>query len=337
MKSPITGKEMLLQRALDTLLYKKEKFHVVYHYYLCKDSGEQFTDDQLDTLNITQVYNQYREKYRIPFPEEMKQIREKYGVSAFKMSEILGLGANTYRLYENGEMPSVSNGRLILSVKEPSEFIKQVEASEHLLTAKESDKYITVAKEVQKRETVNIWNMIFNEQIFYHQEPNEFTGYKLPELNKISNLIAFFCENTTNLYKTKLNKLLFYADFLNFKNTGYSITGMSYKAIPYGPVPSEYERLYIRLSDDQQISIQPKYFNDFCAEEFKALSNFKENVFSKEEIEVIWKVVNSLGKLGTKKVVDISHEEKAWTENQADKNFISYQKYAFDVIGIIMD
>ena len=80
----------------------------------------------MDLININQVHNLYREKYGIPFPEEIKAIREKYEVSAKKMSEILGLGSNAYRLYESGEMPTVSNGRLILSIKEPEEFKKQI-------------------------------------------------------------------------------------------------------------------------------------------------------------------------------------------------------------------
>lgn len=49
------------------------------------------------------------------------------------MSEILGLGSNAYRLYESGEIPSVSIGRLILSIKEPEEFRRQIEFSSHLL------------------------------------------------------------------------------------------------------------------------------------------------------------------------------------------------------------
>lgn len=53
------------------------------------------------------------------------------------MSEILGLGANAYRLYEAGEMPTVANGRLILSVREPEEFIKQARASSHFLGERE--------------------------------------------------------------------------------------------------------------------------------------------------------------------------------------------------------
>src|SRR3546814_2753935 len=126
MNSPITGKPMKLIREADTPTFRKESFNIVYHYYLCEDSGERFTDDRLDTLNTVQATNQYREKYGIPFPEDIRQIREQYGVSAAKMSEILGLGANAYRLYEAGEMPTVANGRLILSVREPEEFIKQI-------------------------------------------------------------------------------------------------------------------------------------------------------------------------------------------------------------------
>lgn len=62
MNSPITGKPMKLVREADTLTFRKEKFNIVYHYYLCEDSGERFTDDRLDTLNTVQATNQYREK-----------------------------------------------------------------------------------------------------------------------------------------------------------------------------------------------------------------------------------------------------------------------------------
>ena len=122
---------MKLIKEPGVLTYRKEDFNIVYHYFLCDQSKEHYTTDELDAINTVQVHNQYRERYGIPFPDEIISIREKYQVSATKMSEILGLGANTYRLYETGEMPSVANGRLILSVKEPIEFLRQVGASAH--------------------------------------------------------------------------------------------------------------------------------------------------------------------------------------------------------------
>lgn len=71
---------------------------------------------------MDQVSRQYRERHSIPSPEEIKAIRMKYRVSAAKMSRILGLGANQYRLYENGEIPSLSNARLITLVAEKENF-----------------------------------------------------------------------------------------------------------------------------------------------------------------------------------------------------------------------
>jgi len=106
MKSPITGKEMVLQKEKRVLSFRKEEFNVVYHYYFCTDSGEQFEDDQLAELNLTQVYNQYRERLKLPFPDEIIAIRGEYGLSARKMSDILGFGPNTYGNYEKGKSPA---------------------------------------------------------------------------------------------------------------------------------------------------------------------------------------------------------------------------------------
>jgi len=113
MKSPITSKEMLLTKEKRSIVFRKELFDVVYHYYKCEDSGEQFTTGALDDVNMNQVYNQYRDLFNIPFPDEIIRIRKKYNLPAVKMSAILGFGANSYRQYESGEMPSVSNARLI--------------------------------------------------------------------------------------------------------------------------------------------------------------------------------------------------------------------------------
>jgi hypothetical protein len=65
MKSPITGKEMQLKFESRKLTFRKEEFTIKYHYYLCEDTKEQFTTTEIDELNITQLYNQYRKKYNL--------------------------------------------------------------------------------------------------------------------------------------------------------------------------------------------------------------------------------------------------------------------------------
>jgi len=118
----MTGKEMTYCQETRTANYRGETFTYTAHYYLCEDSGERFTTTASDTEDMEQVYSQYRHRHGIPGPEEIKAIRMKYRVSAARMSRILGLGANQYRLYEAGEMPSLSNARLILLVADEKNF-----------------------------------------------------------------------------------------------------------------------------------------------------------------------------------------------------------------------
>ena len=84
---------MKLMLEKQELTYRKEKFNsVFYQYYLCEDSGEQFESEEQIELNLTQVYNQYRTKYNIPFTEEIIQIRKQYELPATKMATVLGFG-----------------------------------------------------------------------------------------------------------------------------------------------------------------------------------------------------------------------------------------------------
>lgn len=331
MNSPITGKLMKLIREADTLTFRKESFSIMYHYYLCEDSGERFTDDRLDTLNTVQATNQYREKYGIPFPEDIRQIREQYSVSASKMSEILGLGANTYRLYEAGEMPTVANGRLILSVRDPEEFIKQVQASTHMLSERESEKFIAKANTLIEKVRAPYRGELL--QVTLREEPpNSYNGYRRLSLPKVSQVIAYFEQHIGHLYKTKLNKLLFYTDFTAYQCYGYSITGLQYRAIQYGPVPAEYERLYLRLQDDGNIVAEERNGkNDQYVEVYLSNAPFDGSKFTEEELYILESVAALFSGKRTSEIVHLSHQEQAWKDNEGDRQLIDYQRYAFGV------
>ena len=102
-----------------TITFRKEEFSYI-HTGIIDEEGEMWTTTEMDEANIFQVYNQYRVKHGIPFPGEISGIREHYGLSAAKMAQILGFGINQYRMYEDGEVPSVSNARTIIAPGEKS-------------------------------------------------------------------------------------------------------------------------------------------------------------------------------------------------------------------------
>ncbi|WP_204336921.1 type II TA system antitoxin MqsA family protein [Cryomorpha ignava] len=243
MKSPVTGKEMILTKEKRSISFRKETFEVVFHYYKCEDSVEKFTTGELDNVNMNQVYNQYRDLFNIPFPDEIISIREKYNLSAAKMSSILGFGANSYRQYESGEMPSVSNARLIQMIDDPKKFIELVELCDSL-DAKTKEKYIKTAEAIIADRKRNNFSFNLKHYLLGDHLADIYSGYRNPNLEKFTEMVVFFSEQMEP-FKTKMNKLLFYADFLMFKESCFSISGVRYRAIDMGPVPTNFQSILI--------------------------------------------------------------------------------------------
>lgn len=117
MKSPFTGGLVYLVEDTEVQDFRKEQYTVHVRYYECKDTGEQFTTEEQDEQLCNELYNQYRIRHGIPFPDEIKKIREHYGLSYSQITQIVGFGQNQWRQYENGSVPSESNGKSIVAIK----------------------------------------------------------------------------------------------------------------------------------------------------------------------------------------------------------------------------
>ncbi|RPH33913.1 MAG: DUF4065 domain-containing protein [Bacteroidales bacterium] len=331
MKSPFTGKEMSIQKEWRTMNFRKDEFKVLFHSYKCDETGEQFEDDSFAQLNYNQLINQYREKYSIPFPEQIIAIREKYDTSASRMSEILGFGTNSYRQYESGEIPSQSNARLIQLADDPHEFKKLV-ALCNTIGPKVKEKLshkIQILLEEQK-------NTKFEKQLekyfFEACLPSTFTGYKMPNLEKFTEMVVYFTEKLQP-WKTKLNKLLFYADFAMHKQSGFSISGVQYRAIPMGPVPNNFNSIFEYLANNDDVDINYTTFHDGgIGEQFKPNSKreFNPELFTENELRVLENIAERFKNTTTNEIIEISHREKAWQENKDEKRIIDY-KYSFDL------
>lgn len=111
MISPFTGGKVTKKHKLETFTFRKEKFTVKRYYFVCNDTGKEFTNEEVDEQVFVAIYEQYRERHRIPSPKMLKDLRIKYGFSAHTMSKIAGMGINQYGLYENGEMPTIAMGQ----------------------------------------------------------------------------------------------------------------------------------------------------------------------------------------------------------------------------------
>src|SRR3990167_8309142 len=74
-----------------------------------------------------------------------------------------------------------------------------------------------------------------------------------PNYEKYKQMILAFLRSGKSIPKTKLAKLLYFADFGWYYYHLRSMSGMQYRKIQYGPVPDSYFRIIDELFDDGKI------------------------------------------------------------------------------------
>lgn len=322
MKSPFTGGEATLSHKKRQATFRKEQFEYEYRYFRCSDTGQAFTTTRLDEVNVSQIYNQYRVKHGIPFPDEIKATRKLYGFSASKMSRILGFGENTYRLYENGEMPNVANGKTLMAIQSPSVFKRYLDDAKDEISHAEYEKVLA-----QKNEdmTLKAFKSFCVFGAFHRGGAN---GYTYQSLSKLKNVMLFFIEKMQGVFVTKMNKLLFFSDFVSYRDYGQAITGLAYKAIQYGPVPVSWNVAYGMVDDIEQIIVD--FSNGNSGQKLISGISYDENCFTEEQTEVLERVYNKFKDYTSKEISEASHTENAWIENEKEHKIIDFS-YAFSL------
>ena len=154
---------------------------------------------------------------------------------------------------------------------------------------------------------------------------DEYSGYKEFDLNKIKSAILHIISSAKE-FKTKLNKLLWYSDFLYFKTHSISITGATYLHYQYGPVPTDYDTLLHLMVLEGKIRKDVIVYDEakgIYGEEISALTTYDKSVFDKSEIQAMDYVLSYFKKFNSRKIKDYSHEEQPYKQT-ALKEKISY-------------
>ncbi len=109
--------------------------------------------------------------------------------------------------------------------------------------------------------------------------------------DKLINAIIFFAKKTKRCHKTKLFKLLYFLDFMHFKETGSSVTGLDYFAWPKGPVPKDlYEEMQQPREDlRQSLTIRNLQVGDSGQDKtmITPKAKFNQKLFTAREIKLM--------------------------------------------------
>lgn len=317
MISPFTGGNATLKYEKREMEYRKETYSYIAQYYEDDATHDCFTTEVMDEANIAQVWNQYRVAHSIPFVDEIVSLRRRYGLSASKMSVILGFGPNQYRQYEEGYIPSETNGKAIMVCQDPQTFEMYVRNSRLQLGEKEYAK-ILARVEAAKNEPKNI-----REKLVYGENGRGLTtGFAPQALERLHQMLVFFINRCGDVFNTKMNKLLFYSDFYNYQQHAQAISGLAYKAIQYGPVPVHWDRVYSLFDDINQEIVA---FNDGIAGTKLVTASVADLLaFTERERQTLERIAEHFKDASSADISRMSHKEDAWLLHIGKTDLISF-------------
>ena len=243
-------------------------------------------------------------------PASIRHFREHVlALSQAQLAALLGMGVASINRVENGAKPTSAHKLLFEAIQEPSNLIRALEGKEEVL----GEAIITHLKKVAERLLLqNELDKIAQYQLLKWSK--ETAGRERFELDKLVEMVKFFA--TEGEWKTKLNKLLFYSDFLAFRELKSSITGTRYVIGSFGPIPDRQDALYSALTEAGKLEAREKFVGTSPVEMFYARGAVDRRLFKQAELRILERVKRFFLNMTAKQVADYSHEESFYQEGQ---------------------
>ena len=266
----------------------------------------------------------YRNNHNLLKPSEIKEIRERYRLSQKSFANLLGMSEATINRYEQGAVQDATHDNAIRAFHDP-EFVKDtLDRRGELLSDWQRTRVQNAITAGSFSEAT--FNGQLESQVSMPCERTERTGYKPFDLEKYAAVVVWICSNMSAITPTRLNKLVFYLDFLHFKRSSVSFTGAAYRRVQFGPVPADYRGIQRYLEDRGLVEvIERNYKNGNTGEEYcpgpqSEGFSFEFSDLEKSALSTIRKVFD---KLTPQEISKKSHDECAWKVTP-ESEFISY-------------
>lgn len=137
----------------------------------------------------------------------------------------------------------------------------------------------------------------------------------LDSTDKLRELVLYVCaasESDEAFGSIKLNKLLFYSDFMAYLQSGVAITGQEYQKLKNGPAPRVMLPLLKEMQTEQQLAIAQRSYFGLPQKKPIALREADLSYFSAREIAIVDHVMRLFQNHNGTEISELSHNFSGW-------------------------
>ncbi|MFD2263473.1 type II TA system antitoxin MqsA family protein [Lacibacterium aquatile] len=269
------------------------------------------------------AYAAYRSAKGMVTPEQIREWRKSHDLTQPEVTRLLGWGDVTLSRYENGALQSDAHNRALSALMEPVGLGQALENNPDAVLPVKKEKILSDIREAviyqQARQML--------ESTLSSALPDITNGCRAFNADRAAALISIVTQK--ELFKTSLNKVLFYSDFLAFHVCGHSISGLKYARINYGPVPDEFDVIFPLFSKMGVVTINPWENKNYFGEMVCSRNKADINVLTPKEQKIANIVRKYFEGWSATRIKDFSHQERAWLE-VSNRGIIPYN-YASDL------
>ncbi|MEI6238214.1 MAG: helix-turn-helix domain-containing protein [bacterium] len=147
-----------------------------------------------------------------------------------------------------------------------------------------------------------------------------------PDYEKYKQMILAFLRLDTKIPKTKLAKLLYFADFGWFYSHLKSMSGMQYRKIKYGPVADSYFRIIDDMFDSGEIEIEQTKDGVMLISQTRSGAKVNLSKIEKAEEKLIINIEKKWKNKKTNEIVDFTHKQFPYLFAEDDE-IVSYELF----------
>lgn len=150
-----------------------------------------------------------------------------------------------------------------------------------------------------------------------------------PNLNvgKLNNVLLYLlerCAGKPNVGETVLYKLLYFSDFNYYELYEEQLTGITYRKLPYGPVPQKLETILKQMIDEGKLQVVNTTYHGYSQTRYLPLEKADLTQFKASEKEVIDHVIEQMSDWSATVISNYSHKDMPWLASKEGEN-INYE------------